>query len=145
MLEIRPARQEDCPAAAALERECFSHPQSEESLRKLLTDGNARILTAWEDGAFCGYLCAYYLFDRAQLHTVAVSPSHRRKGVARALIALFFREGRERGCEAAELEVRSQNASALALYRSLGFLTVGLRKKYYRNPDDDAVLMDRLL
>ena len=145
MLELRLARPEDCATVAALEQACFSRPQSEASFAAQVDAPNALLLTAWWDGCFCGYLSVYYVWDRAQILTVAVCPEHRRKGVARALLAWLFSDARARGCVAVELEVRSNNASARSLYEALGFVTVGLRKNYYRDPVDDALLMDKSL
>lgn len=143
MLELRLAKAEDCPKVAALEKKCFSHPQSEKSFSEQVDHPTAALFTAWWSGEFCGYLSVYLVFDRAQILTIAVDEAFRRRGIGKALLEALFSHARRANCVAVELEVRSRNASAIALYESLGFHTVGLRKNYYRDPADDAVLMDR--
>lgn len=76
-----------------------------------------------------------------ELESVAVKEDSRRMGVGRALCRKVLEWCRERGAGAVELEVRSRNKSARALYAALGFREEGLRKGYYRDPSDDAVLM----
>ena len=72
---------------------------------------------------------------------IAVSPTSRRQGVARALIEALVSALRERGSKQLTLEVRASNGPARQLYESLGFLQVGLRKNYYRNPKEDALIL----
>jgi ribosomal-protein-alanine N-acetyltransferase len=76
-----------------------------------------------------------------ELESVAVAASARRSGVGRALCEAVIDWCGEQGVEAVELEVRSKSEGAAALYRGLGFVAVGLRKRYYRDPEDDAILM----
>ncbi len=145
MLELRWARKEDCAAVAALDKECFSHPRSEQSYTDAVDSGLSPLLAAWQDGELCGYVSGVYALDRLEILTLAVHPAYRRKGLARRLLERLFADARKQGCCVAQLEVRSQNRAALALYGSLGFEAVGLRKRYYRDPEDDAVLMDKTL
>lgn len=76
-----------------------------------------------------------------ELESVAVKEDSRRMGVGRALCKKVLEWCRDRGVGMVELEVRSRNKSARALYAALGFVEEGLRKGYYREPTDDAVLM----
>jgi ribosomal-protein-alanine N-acetyltransferase len=80
----------------------------------------------------------------AELESVAVAESARRAGIGRALSEGVIAWCREMGAAGVELEVRSANFGAIALYRRLRFVEVGLRKRYYKDPDDDAVLMQRV-
>lgn len=77
----------------------------------------------------------------AELESVGVADSVRRAGIGRALCEAVIRWARSCGAEEIELEVRSSSGGAIALYSGLGFAAVGVRKKYYREPEDDAVLM----
>ena len=79
-----------------------------------------------------------------ELESVAVAASARRIGVGRALCEAVIDWCGEQGVEAVELEVRSKSEGAMALYRGFGFVVVGLRKGYYRDPEDDAILMSRV-
>jgi ribosomal-protein-alanine N-acetyltransferase len=77
----------------------------------------------------------------AELESVGVAESVRRAGIGRALCEAVILWARECGAKEIELEVRSRSEGAIALYRGIGFVTVGMRAKYYREPGDDAVLM----
>jgi [ribosomal protein S18]-alanine N-acetyltransferase len=79
----------------------------------------------------------------AELESVAVAPAARREGVGKALCEEVFAWCKREGAKEISLEVRSQNAAAIALYRSLGFEAAGVRRGYYRDPEDDAILMQR--
>ena len=92
-----------------------------------------------------GYLTLTMVLDRAQINTVAVSSARRRQGLGRRLLEEGIRLCRAAKMSAMELEVRAGNLAALTLYRTLGFMEVGRRKGYYRDPPEDAVLMDLLL
>jgi ribosomal-protein-alanine N-acetyltransferase len=74
---------------------------------------------------------------------VAVHPDHRRKGVAQALVTALVRALWEKDNHSLALEVRASNAPASALYEKLGFVQVGLRKNYYRNPREDARILKK--
>jgi ribosomal-protein-alanine N-acetyltransferase len=77
----------------------------------------------------------------AELESVAVAHSARRAGTGRALCAAVLAWSREQGAESIALEVRASSAAAIALYGDLGFVTAGRRPRYYREPEDDALLM----
>ena len=72
---------------------------------------------------------------------IAVTPSQRRCGIGRALLLRFEGLCREGGCESLFLEVRAANTAAMGLYENLGYETIGCRKKYYSNPQDDALIL----
>ncbi len=145
MIELVAARREDAAALAALEKESFSHPWSEGAFLTLLGDPNSLCLAAKEGNRVVGYASVSFVLDRGQINTVAVDPAFRRRGLAKALLTELISCARQRGAAALELEVRAGNAAALGLYRSLGFVQVGRRKKYYRDPAEDALLMDLVL
>jgi ribosomal-protein-alanine N-acetyltransferase len=88
-----------------------------------------------------GYLGITQIAGQADIANIAVAPAHRRRGAAHALLARAETQAVLRGCGEIRLECRQGNAAALALYRSRGYVEVGRRKKYYRDPDEDAVLM----
>lgn len=77
----------------------------------------------------------------AELESVGVADSARRAGIGRAMCEAVIAWASDAGASEIELEVRSKSDGAIALYSSLGFAVVGFRPKYYREPDDDAVLM----
>ena len=148
---LETATPEDLPALIALERECFSHPWTPQGFRDAMADpsrGAVLVLRAPADqpGPLRGVVgyCAYQVvLDELHIHNLAVLPQERGRGHARLLLLACLKEGVRRGADRALLEVRSGNREALALYRSCGFTTVGVRRGYYAQPADDALLLER--
>jgi len=138
---IRPATEADLPAIAALERRCFADPWSADSFRAFLPG----VALLAEDGSgLLGYVFALHAADVGEILNVAVAPEARRRGVGAALVerACAFLVGL--GADTVFLEVRESNVAAQALYRGLGFSAVGRRRRYYRRPLEDALVLARL-
>jgi ribosomal-protein-alanine N-acetyltransferase len=95
------------------------------------------------EGGFIGYVCFWVVFEEFRLMTLAVEPSVRRQGLGRALLRHAMALGRAQGATRALLEVRASNAAALRLYEQEGFHRGAVRARYYANPVEDAVLMER--
>ena len=129
----------DVPFIAALEKETFSMPQSEKELEKMIASDTNLLLVARCDGILSGYVGAYTVCRESDVVTVATSPSFRRKGVAKALLTALFDNLRGES-DMLFLEVRESNIAARALYQSLGFGEIGIRRGYYKNPSENAVL-----
>lgn len=145
MMEIIPM---DCchvPQVAALERVCFSDPWSESSIAGELDNPLSLWLVALLDGEVAGYIGSQSVLPESDMMNVAVSPAHRRKGVAQALVQALCAGLRAAGNKSLTLEVRASNESAIALYRKLGFSQVGRRPNYYRNPKEDALILRKCL
>jgi [ribosomal protein S18]-alanine N-acetyltransferase len=99
------------------------------------------VFAAEANAAIVGFAVASQAGELAELESVAVSQSERRKGIGKALGQQVMDWSRTMGASELELEVRASSDGALALYRSLGFVEQGRRRGYYRNPTEDAVLM----
>jgi len=141
---VRVARPADADAILALERASFTIPWSEESIRSDLEDNAAaRYWVAEVDGRVVGYVGLWRVLDEGQIMDVAVLPSHRRHGVATRLLEALIEDCAAAGIDRLLLEVREKNVGALALYEGLGFEREGLRKGYYPDDGDSAVLMGR--
>ena len=138
---IRPMKAEDLPAVSAIEEASFSLPWSAEEIERSFRLANYRFFIAEEDGAVVGYAGILRCLDEADLTKVAVTECFRRRGIASALIDTVFQYAEEEELECLFLEVRSSNFPARALYEKAGFVQVGLRKDYYENPREDAILM----
>ncbi len=93
------------------------------------------------EGDLVGYMCYWLVFDELRLMNLAVEPSIRRRGIASDLIRYMLSVGRESGAVRAVLEVRASNVAALSLYERVGFRQVALRRRYYTDPVEDAVLL----
>ena len=126
---------------AALEKICFSDPWSENSVASELKNPLSCWLVAEEDGEVTGYIGSQTVMDESDMMNVAVHPDHRRKGIAEALVVELVEALKKRESRCLTLEVRASNEPAKALYEKLGFTQVGLRKNYYRNPKEDALIL----
>ena len=126
---------------AELEKICFSDPWSENSVASELKNPLSCWLVAEEDGVVAGYIGSQTVMDESDMMNVAVHPDHRRKGVAESLVNELIEALKKRGSRCLTLEVRASNEHAKALYEKLGFVQVGLRKNYYRNPKEDALIL----
>ncbi len=89
-----------------------------------------------------GYLFATLVADDLHINTLAVRPDCRRRGVAKALALALLDRGRAAGAALCSLEVRASNRGAVALYRQLGFAAAGRRPRFYRAPDEDALILN---
>ena len=140
-MNIVPMNEHHVPQIALLERECFADPWSEQSIASELHNPLSLWLVAQEGQTLLGYVGSQTCLDETDMMNIAVSPASRRQGVARALIEALVSALRVRGSKQLTLEVRASNGPARQLYESLGFLQVGLRKNYYRNPKEDALIL----
>ena len=140
-MNIVPMNEHHVPQIARLERECFADPWSQQSIASELHNPLSLWLVAQEGQTLLGYVGSQTFLDETDMMNIAVSPASRRQGVARALIEALVSALRERGSKQLTLEVRASNGPARQLYESLGFLQVGLRKNYYRNPKEDALIL----
>ena len=142
-MNIVPMNEHHVPQIALLERECFADPWSQQSIASELHNPLSLWLVAQEGQTLLGYVGSQTCLDETDMMNIAVSPASRRQGVARALIEALVSALRERGSKQLTLEVRASNGPARQLYESLGFLQVGLRKNYYRNPKEDALILGK--
>jgi len=147
-LAFRRMRIADLARVMEIERAAFSHPWSEELVRRELTHDFSTVLLATgrgEAGAevVSGFVIIWLVHDELHVLNVAVAPEARRRGVARALLFEAEERGREEGARVAKLEVRRSNRAAIELYRSLGYREVGIRPRYYAEDGEDALVMDK--
>jgi ribosomal-protein-alanine N-acetyltransferase len=131
-------------AVAALEKLCFADPWSLSSIASELNNPLALWLVAVEDGDLIGYIGSQSVMGESDMMNVAVHPDHRRKGLGEMLV-LALCEALSGENTSLALEVRSSNAPAISLYEKLGFVQVGLRRNYYRNPKEDALILRKEL
>ena len=129
-----------------LEKLCFSLPWSRQALISQLPDDMHMFIAAiGDDGQVLGYVGMMYVLDEGYISNVAVSPEHRRLGIADALINALIDRANEKSLSFVTLEVRKSNVPAIELYIKNGFSEVGQRKNYYTKPTEDAILMTRFL
>ncbi len=143
-IKIKIMSAEHISCVAKIERECFSAPWSEESLGLFLTDSGFCVV-ALDGERVLGYVSAMCVLDEAQIVNVAVTQSARRQGIAKELLHAFEREAAARKIVSLSLEVRESNGAARELYRTDGWLDVGVRKNFYSSPREDGIVMIKSL
>lgn len=136
---------EHTKAIHRVEESCFQSPWSEQSIENLTKSDNALCLGYFEDDTLAGYIALEWVLDEGSLTNLAVSPAYRRRGIAEALTKALLQEAEKLNLQFVTLEVRVSNTPASNLYRKMGFEEVGIRKGYYSNPREDALLMTKYL
>ena len=147
-VRLRRATEADVEAMAAVERASFGDPWSRDSFASLVRNADAFFMVA--DGAAAawappeaplGYVVAWFVLDEAEVANIAVAASARGRGVGGRLLDAALHEARRRGAAQVFLEVRESNAVARRLYASRGFVELGRRRRYYRAPVEDALVL----
>lgn len=130
----------DEAAVAALERECFSEPWSENAITESAEAGTLFFLFE-EEGEILGYAGLQVVLDEGYVTNIAVTKRARKRGIGSALTERIVSAGKERALRFVSLEVRASNAVAVSLYEKFGFKAVGVRKRFYADPTEDAIIM----
>ncbi|MBI1386798.1 MAG: ribosomal-protein-alanine N-acetyltransferase [Rhizobiales bacterium] len=132
----------DAEAASLLHGLCFAEAWQADALAALASDPSGLALAVWcACDELGGLVIARLAADESEILTLAVHPEHRRRGIARKLLTGLARDLTARGIARLFLEVATSNVAAVALYRGLGFVEVGLRRGYYAASGDDALVM----
>jgi [ribosomal protein S18]-alanine N-acetyltransferase len=140
-LTIRDMRKDDIPAIWEIEQASFPAPWFRESFLMEIYNKEVISKAAVFEDRVIGYLCAEYRLYESFILKLAVHPDFRRQGVATILMREAMKELKEKGCVFMYLKVRKSNVSAREFYDLFGFQIETIRKKYYDNPDEDALLM----
>lgn len=141
-MNIRRMTLDDLPSVVELDKLSFTLPWPERAFRFELTDNPAsRCWVADLDGKIAGMIVAWLLVDEAHIATIATHPDHRRQGIAKELLMYALRYMSKEGAVSSFLEVRDSNTPAQEMYRTFGYEAVGRRKRYYKDTDEDAILM----
>ena len=132
----------DATAVHAIEAATFAIPWSLQSFEEEMTrNACARYLVAEDNGQVVGYAGAWMIFEEAHITNVAVEKNRRGQGIGRALMVALMQYAANLGVQYMTLEVRRSNLTAQALYQSLGFIQLSVRKHYYEDNGEDALLM----
>ena len=140
-MDFRRAIPDDAPGIAALEEAIFPDAWDYRSIMDLITTEGAMCFTASEGGRVVAYVIGRLIAPEGEIYRVAVDEVYRKRGIADRLLDYAIKTSRGKGLESVFLEVRSMNLPAINLYRAYGFVEVGRRRGYYRNPTDDAIVM----
>jgi ribosomal-protein-alanine N-acetyltransferase len=137
--------EDDIPAVLGIEEISFATPWSEQDFLNELYRKNTLLRAALFEGNIVGYICVTFRAHESHILNLAVHPDFRRCGVATILMDKAIGELKKRGYMFVYLKVRLSNAGAQKFYELLGFKGESIRKKYYGNPDEDALVMMRRL
>ncbi len=136
--------EDDLQVVCHLARKCMANPWSGRQVA-----GELQFVQGVQLVAECDGLCGYAFFRQAgpevELLQLAVLPAWRRKGVASTLLRQGLKQLHDRQAEVCFIEVRGANTAAHLFYEQAGFHRVGMRKKYYSDPVDDALIMRKLV
>lgn len=141
---IRRMNADDVPQVAAIEKALFSMPWSEEAFFEELANPQAVIVVAVVDGEIAGFADMREVCGECYINNVGVLQRYRRKGLGKALM-LSLEENVSDAAEFISLEVRQSNKAAIAMYKQLGYIKVGVRKGFYEQPSEDADLMTKII
>lgn len=140
--QIRAMENRDIEAVAEIERICFTEPWTEEAFRAVLLLPYAHYYAAEaDDGTLIGEIGLTNAGGDGEISNVAVLPQYRQRGIAHALMEYLLQQGQAMGIRDFTLEVRESNHAARALYESFGFAQEGRRRHFYRQPDEDALIL----
>lgn len=138
---IRPMTIDDVDEVYTVEEDCFVDPWSKDSIRKELKNDLARYLVAEIDDKIVGYVGVWFVVDEGHITNVAVHSDYRGKKIGDRLVKEMVELCKENNLVAMTLEVRTSNTVAQNLYRKYGFKMGGIRKEYYSDNKEDAIIM----
>lgn len=138
---IRRMTDADVDAVAAIEAATFPTPWSRDAFASEMRNVAARYLVAEMDNRVVGFAGAWIILDESHVTNIAVLKAYRGRGIGRMLTAGLMQYLSNLGASYATLEVRRSNQVAQNLYASLGFVTLGVRKRYYEDNREDALIM----
>lgn len=142
--QIRRAEERDTEAIAALERLCFRTPWSGDSIRRELTENRLALYLAAElRGEVVAYAGIWLVAGEGHITNIAVHPDFRRRHIGEAVVRNLLLEAEKAGAQSQTLEVRASNEPAIKLYEKFGFRAAGVRKNYYEDNGEDALIMWR--
>ncbi len=135
---------QDASAIAEAEREIFSDPWTQKDILGYISASTSMCFSALNDaGELVAYVIGTLIAPEGEIYRIAVREKYRQRGIGYRLLDFSVKTSKGMGLEALFLEVRSRNIAAIKLYEAYGFKRSGIRKNYYKNPSDDAILMLR--
>ena len=140
-MEIRKMISADVSDVARIEAECFPDPYSERAISDILCTEGAMCFSALDEGKVVAYFIGRLIAPEGELYRIATDPEYRKRGIAYRLLDYSVKTSKGHGLEALFLEVRESNFPAISLYREYGFRKISVRRNYYKNPTEDAVIM----
>lgn len=143
--EIRPMSEEDTFAVSQIEQGIFSLPWSRKSFADACANADNVYLVCEADGVIAGYCGMWTVLGEGNITNMAVSPDYRRCGIAEMLMQAMEKYGEDKKVTSYFLEVRQSNMPAISLYEKMGYKNIGIRKRFYEKPVEDAVIMSKII
>lgn len=141
-ISVRRMAVEDIDRILEIETRSFHTPWTKDNFKFELTENRCAVyMVGVIDGVIAGYGGMWKMVDEGHITNIAVDPVYRKRGVGDAILGALSEYARVNGISAMTLEVRTQNLPARGLYIKHGFKDEAIRKAYYTNPDDDAIIM----
>ena len=135
-------KEDDLNLVAEMERDLFSMPWSRTSFLFEINDSRTSCpIAALEDGVLAGYAVGWFVADELHIGNVAVARPRQGAGIGKVLVEYLLKEAAERAVACATLEVRVSNTRAINLYRKYGFKGIAIRRRYYADNGEDALVM----
>ncbi len=142
---IRRMTEQDLDSLMVIEQEVFSMPWSRKSYESELNNQWATYYVCDIEGELAAYCGMWVVFDEAHITNVAVARAYRQQGLALALLDAMEKTARQKHAQHISLEVRPSNSAALRLYQGFGFEQISVRKAYYQDNQEDALIMTKML
>lgn len=142
-IKITTMTEEEIDNLLEIERASFPSPWSKKLFLNELANPNSHIVLAKDEtDTILGFSCFWIVLDEAHILNIAVHPGYRRQGIAKRLLDYVMEFSIDEGVRCFVLEVRNRNKAAIEFYKGFGFREVGLRKGYYADTGEDAILME---
>ena len=142
-MEFRRSIPQDATGISELEDLIFNDAWSYRDVQDLICTEGGMCFCAIQDNKVIAYVIGRLIAPEGEIYRVAVRPDMRQRGIGYRLLDYAVKTSKGQGLERLFLEVRSQNIPAINLYKAYGFKKIGIRKNYYKNPHDDAIIMLR--
>lgn len=141
---IRPLTRRDIKEVMDIEQVSFPDPWQEAMFYSELNNRKiSRFYVAMIDGRLVGYIGMWIIQDEAHILNLAIHPDYRRQGIGSRLLETLFEKARKKGVKRVTLEVRASNTTAQQFYKRFGIQEIAIRKRYYRDTHEDALIMWR--
>ena len=134
-------KEEDIDSVLDISSLSFSIPWSRDSYIQELTNPLARYIVAKVDNKVVGFVGTWIVLDESHITNIAIHPNYRKQGLGSSLLEAFLKYCKSQGCIAFTLEVRGSNKAARTLYEKYNFKQEGVRKGYYEDTKEDAIIM----
>ena len=140
-MDLRRARPDDATAIAEMEEQIFGDPFNQKDIFSYICSDTGMCFTATDESGVIGYIVGRKIPPEGEIYRIAVREDKRQRGIGYRLLSYALKTESGQGVETVFLEVRSKNEPARALYKAYGFKEISIRKNYYQNPADDAIIM----